>query len=76
MVSDRRDRIGKERRPILKRIVILRGYSIDSICEGVLRGCLKIVFPECEIEIRSRPPAGSPDEEVRINPGKDRFAII
>ena len=37
----------------MKKIVILKGSFIDSLEDYVLRECLKIMFPECEIKIRS-----------------------
>ena len=46
----------------MKRIVILKGSIIDSIEEYVLRECLKIMFPECHIEIRAVAPVTSQDE--------------
>ena len=39
----------------MKRIVILKGSIIDSLEEYVLSECLNIMFPECDIEIRSHP---------------------
>ncbi len=39
----------------MKRIVILKGSFIDSLEEYVLRQCLRIMFPECNIEIRLDP---------------------
>jgi hypothetical protein len=50
----------------VKRIVILKGSFIDSIEEYVLRECLKIMFPDCNIEIQFVPAVNSPDEEIRI----------
>jgi len=52
----------------MKRIVILKGSIIDSIEEYVLKECLRIMFPECHIEIRSAPAVNSRDEEIYIKP--------
>jgi hypothetical protein len=51
----------------MKRVVTLKGPSIDSQDEYVLTECLKIMFPNCEVEIRSAPPENSRDEEARID---------
>jgi hypothetical protein len=53
--------------------VILKGAFLDSIDEGVLRECLRIMFPECEIEIQLRPPVGGTDQDKGIETGKDGF---
>jgi len=37
----------------MERIVIMKGPSVDSPDEYVLTECLKIMFPDCEVEIRS-----------------------
>ena len=58
----------------MKRIVILKGSSIDSLEEFVLKECLGIMFPECSIEIRSVPGVNSPDEEIHIKSDKYNFA--
>jgi hypothetical protein len=47
----------------MKRIVILKGSFIDSIEEYVLKECLKIMFPECNVEIRLVPAVNSPEEK-------------
>ena len=59
----------EKRRFILKRIVILKGSFIDSIEEYVLRECLKIMFPDCNIEIQLVPAVISPDEEIHMKSG-------
>ena len=46
----------------MKRIVIVKGAFIDSLDEYVLRECLKIMFPECHIDIRAVAPVTSQDE--------------
>ena len=51
----------------MERTVILKGSIIDSLEEYVLRECLTIMFPECNIEIRSDPSVNSPDEEMPIS---------
>jgi hypothetical protein len=58
----------------LKRIVILKGSLTGSIEAYVLRECLEIMFPQCDIEIRSHPLADNPDERIRMNPDPNRFA--
>jgi hypothetical protein len=60
----------------LKRIVILKGSFIDSIEEYVLRQCLRIMFPECNIEIRLDPAANSPDEAIHIKPDQNQFDLL
>ena len=50
----------------MKKIVILKGSFIDSIEEYVLMGCLRIMFPECNIEIRLDPDVNSPDKAIHI----------
>ena len=67
-------RAGRGRRSILKRIVILKGYAIDSIDEYVLRECLKIMFPDCELEIRSTLPESSRDDEADNRPSPNQLA--
>jgi len=57
----------------LKKMVILKGSFIDSLEEYVLRECLKIMFPECKIEILLNPQVESSNEETYIRPGKNRF---
>ena len=52
----------------MKKIVILKGSSIDSIEENVLSECLRIMFPECDIEIRSDPAVDSPGGRISIKP--------
>ena len=59
----------------MEKILIMKGPSIDSIEENVLRECLRIMFPECKIEIRSHPPVYSPDDEVDTEPFKNQFAL-
>jgi len=58
----------KERKSISKRIVILKGSIIDSIEESVLRECLRIMFPECNIELRLAPAVNSLDKEIPMRP--------
>ena len=58
----------------MKRIVILEGAFIDSLEEYVLSECLRIMFPECKIEIRSKNHVNSPSEELRIKPDQNQFA--
>lgn len=38
----------------MKRVVILRGPSIDSTDEYVLTECLRILFPDSEIQVLAR----------------------
>jgi hypothetical protein len=45
----------------MEKIVILKGPSVDSPGEYVLTECLKIMFPDCEVEILSTLPENSPD---------------
>ena len=59
----------------MKRVVILKGSFIDSLEDYVLRECLRIMFPECDIEIRSHPPVYSPNEEIHTEPVKNQFAL-
>jgi hypothetical protein len=59
----------------LKRIVILKGAFIDSIAEYVLRECLTIMFPECNIEIRLDPAVNSPDEVIHMKPDQNQFDL-
>jgi hypothetical protein len=40
------------------------GFFIDSIEEYVLRECLKIMFPDCNIEIQFIPAVNSPNKEI------------
>jgi hypothetical protein len=58
----------------MKRVVILKGSLVDSIEEYVLRECLKIMFPQCDIEILSNPPVNDLDERIRMKPDQNRFA--
>ena len=58
----------------MKRIVILKGSLIDSREAYVLRECLEIMFPQCDIEIRSNPLVNDPDEGIRMKPDPNRFA--
>jgi len=59
----------------LKKIVILKRFSIDSSEGYILSECLRIMFPECEIEIRSDPYLNSPDEKINIKPNQNQFAF-
>jgi len=59
----------------LKKIVIVKGSFIDSLEEYVLRECLKIMFPECHIEIRAVAPVNSPDKKTNISPEQNQFAL-
>ena len=56
----------------MERIVILKGSFIDSIEEYVLKECLRIMFPECNIEIRLAPAVNSPEEEIHT--GRNTYA--
>jgi hypothetical protein len=58
----------------MNRVVILTGPSIDSQDEYVLTECLKIMFPNCEVEIRSAPPEDSRDEKANNRSGRHPFA--
>ena len=51
----------------MKKIVIMKGSFIDSLEEYVLRECLKIMFPECNIEIRAVAPANTLDRKINID---------
>jgi len=59
----------------MKRIVIVKGSLIDSLEEYILTEYLGIMFPECDIEIRSDPRVNSPDEEILIKPGQNQFDL-
>ena len=59
----------------MKRIVILKGSIIDSIEEYVLKQCLRIMFPECNIEIRLVPAVNSRDEEIHIKPDQNQIDL-
>lgn len=59
----------------MKKIVILRGSFIDSLEEFVLTECLGIMFPECDIEIRSVPMTNCPNDENLIRPDQLHFAL-
>jgi hypothetical protein len=63
-----------ERKSDMNRVVTLKGPSIDSQDEYVLTECLKIMFPDCEIEIRSTRPENSRDEEGHNRFGRNQFA--
>ena len=54
----------RERRHNMERIVIMKGSSVDSPDEYVLTECLKIMFPDCEVEIRSNLPGNNRGEEA------------
>lgn len=58
----------------MEKIVILKGSYIDSLDEYVLTECIKIMFPECEIEIQLYPPADFPNEKAHNRPDKNRSA--
>ena len=58
----------------MKRIMILKGSLIDSLEEFVLKECLGIMFPECEIEFRSDPRGSASNDEDRIKPDQRHFA--
>lgn len=58
----------------MKRIVILKGTFIDSLEEYVLKECLKIMFPECEIEIRLNSSENSQDEKIDFKSAQNQFA--
>ena len=58
----------------MERIVILKGSLIDTLEDFVLKECLKIMFPECKIEIRSNPIVNNPDEGIRMKPDQNQFA--
>ena len=75
ILSHWRERARKGRRLKLKKIVILNGPSIESVDEYVLRECLRIMFPECDIEIRSNSPVNSPDEQIHIKPDQNQPAL-
>jgi hypothetical protein len=64
-----------ERMITMEKIVIMKGTSIDSIDEYILRVCLRIMFPECEIDIRPHPPVYSPDGEIDTEPVKNQVAL-
>ena len=57
----------------MKRIVILKGPFIDCIDESVLRECLRIMFPECEIEVRSMLPGDSMDDQADNGRKEDAY---
>ena len=65
----------KGRNLILKRIVVMKGPLMDSMEADVLRECLKIMFPQSDIEIRSNPLVSIRDEAIRMNPDQNRFAF-
>lgn len=43
----------------MKRVVILRGPSIDSTDEYILSECLRILFPESDIQVLPRQTGSS-----------------
>jgi hypothetical protein len=53
----------------------MKGSFIDSLEEYVLREYLKIMSPECNIEIRAVAPVNSPDREINISPDQNKFAL-
>ena len=57
----------------MKRTVIMKGSFIDSMEEYVLRESLKIMFPDCNIDIQLVPAVISPDEEIHIASGRNQF---
>jgi hypothetical protein len=59
----------------LKRIVILEGSFIDSPEKYGLVECLRIMFPECKMEIRSNPHVDSPNEELHIEPDQKQLTL-
>ena len=59
----------------MKKIVILKGSSIESLEESVLSECLSIMFPECDIEIRSDQPVNSIGGRINIKLDQDQFAL-
>ena len=59
----------------MEKIVIMKGPFIDSLEKYVLMECLRIMFPECEIEIRSHPHVYSPDGEIPVESVKNQFAL-
>ena len=75
VVSHWRAKAGKGRNSILKRIVIMKRSFIDSREAYLLRECLKIMFPESDIEIRSNPLLSIPDEDIRMKPDQNRIAL-
>jgi hypothetical protein len=64
----------KERRAILKRIVILKGSIMDSLEKYVLSECLNIMFPACGTEIRSHPSEYGPEEEIPVELGQNQLS--
>ena len=58
----------------MNRIVTLKGPSVDSQDEYVLKECLKIMFPNCEVEIQSAAAENSRDKEDHDTSGTDQFA--
>lgn len=58
----------------MNKIVTLKGPSVDSQDEYVLTECLKIMFPNCEVEIQSAPGENSRNEEDQHTSGTDQVA--
>ncbi|MFO7739793.1 MAG: hypothetical protein R6V46_15045 [Desulfatiglandaceae bacterium] len=58
----------------MNRVVTLKGPSIDSQDEYVLTECLKIMFPDCEIEIQPTPAENNRDKEDQLTFGTNQFA--
>jgi len=58
----------------MNRIVTLKGPSVDSQDAYVLTECLKIMFPDCEVEIQSAPVENSRDKEDFNRSGTNQFA--
>lgn len=53
----------------MKKIVILKGRSVESSDDYILEKCLAIMFPECEIEIQFPQTVKKDGKEI---PGKGK----
>jgi len=58
----------------MNRVVTLKGPSVDSQDEYVLAECLKIMFPDCEVEIQAAPAENSWDKGDYNTSGTNQFA--
>ncbi|MBA3027518.1 MAG: hypothetical protein FP816_01715 [Desulfobacteraceae bacterium] len=60
----------------MKKIVILKGGAIESIDEYILKKCLRIMFPECDIEIQSSQPIQRPLKKSRPKTRENQMAAL
>ncbi len=59
----------------MERIVILKGPSVDAPDEYILTECLRVMFPDCDIQIQCT--MGWNDQGVLADeqPGRQPFAL-